>query len=104
MSQKKKEPPKRKIIDEGRLFNDKWTGAYFFVKANSKALCLLCREFVQVFKENDLKCIICKNMLPNPICMKDCVIGQNSRTGKKSVFSTKIFSESYNSGGFHCKS
>ena len=38
MSQKKKEPPKRKITDEGRLFNEKWTDDYFFVEANSKAL------------------------------------------------------------------
>ena len=54
-SQKKKEPPKRKITDEGRLFNEKWTDDYFFVEANSKALCLICREFVQVFKDYNLK-------------------------------------------------
>ena len=27
----------------------------FFVKANSKALCLICRKFVQVFKDYNLK-------------------------------------------------
>ena len=55
MSQKKKEPPKRKITDEGRLFNEKWTDDYFFVEANSKALCLTCRGFVHVFKDYNLK-------------------------------------------------
>ena len=39
MSQKEKEPPKRKITDEGRSFNEKWTDDYFLVKENSKALC-----------------------------------------------------------------
>ena len=54
-SQKKKEPPKRKIMDEGRLFNEKWKDDYFFVEANSKALCLTCRGFVHVFKDYNLK-------------------------------------------------
>ena len=40
---------------EGRLFNEKWTDDYFFVEANSKALCLICREFLQVFKDYNLK-------------------------------------------------
>ena len=50
MSQKKKEPPKRKITDEGRLFNEKWISQHFCVKAKHKAFCLICREFVQVFR------------------------------------------------------
>ena len=54
-SQKKKESKKRKITDEGRLFDEKWTGDYFFVEAYSKALYLICREFVQVFKDYYLK-------------------------------------------------
>ena len=54
-SQKKKEPPKRKIMDEGRLFSEKWTDDYYFVEANSRALCLICREFVQGFKDYNLK-------------------------------------------------
>ena len=55
-SQKKKEPLKRKIIDEGRLFSEKWTDDYFFFfEPNSKALCLIYREFVQVFKDYNLK-------------------------------------------------
>ena len=55
MSEKKTEPSKRKVTGEGRLFNKKWTYDYFFVEANSKALCLICREFMQVFKDYDLK-------------------------------------------------
>ena len=45
-TQKKKEFENTKIGNEGRLFNEKWTEEYFFVKANSKALCLICRAFV----------------------------------------------------------
>ena len=48
---RKKEPSKRKLTDKGILFSEKWADDYFFVEANSKALCLLCREFVQVFKD-----------------------------------------------------
>ena len=47
--------PKRNIMHEGGLFSEKWTDDYFFVEANSKALCLICREFMQVFKDYDLK-------------------------------------------------
>ena len=50
-SQKKKEPPKRKCTDKGRLFNEKQTENYFFVEANSKAFCLICREFVQHYMQ-----------------------------------------------------
>ena len=42
-------------MDEGRLFNEKWKDDYFFVEANSKALCLTCRGFVHVFKDYNLK-------------------------------------------------
>ena len=72
MSQKKKES-KRKITDEGQLFSEKWTDDYFFVEAKSKVLHLICREFGQVFKVYTLKDIICKNVLPNPVHMKNCV-------------------------------
>ena len=54
-SQKKTEPQRRKVIEEGRLFNEKWTDDYFFVEANTKAICLICREFVLVFKDYNLK-------------------------------------------------
>ena len=42
-------------MSEGRLFNEKCTDDYFFVKANGKELSLICREFVQVFKDSNLK-------------------------------------------------
>ena len=42
-------------MDEGRLFNENWTDDYFFVEADSKALCLICREYVHVFKDYHLK-------------------------------------------------
>ncbi|XP_043917683.1 general transcription factor II-I repeat domain-containing protein 2B-like isoform X2 [Protopterus annectens] len=46
---------KRKIADERRAFQEKWTDDYFFVESNNKALCLLCREVVSVFKDYNLK-------------------------------------------------
>ena len=55
-SQKKKEPLKRKIIDEGRLFSEKWTDDYFFVYfVKHVGTVLISREFVQVFKDYNLK-------------------------------------------------
>jgi len=32
---------KRKILDEGRMFNDEWFVKYFVVQQNEKALCLI---------------------------------------------------------------
>ncbi|XP_043915194.1 uncharacterized protein LOC122791517 [Protopterus annectens] len=37
---------KRKIADERRVFQEKWTDEYFFVEFNNKALCLVCREVI----------------------------------------------------------
>lgn len=48
-------PKTRKITDENRVFNEKWTDDYFFVETNKKALCLICREIVAVFKEYNLR-------------------------------------------------
>lgn len=52
---KQAEPKKRKIEDEKRAFNENWTEKYFFIEQNSKALCLICRDFVPVFKDYNLK-------------------------------------------------
>ncbi|KAF6104407.1 hypothetical protein HJG60_011343 [Phyllostomus discolor] len=52
MPQKKKEPPKRKITDEGRMFNEKWTDDYFFVEANTgkhSAPSTVCLEILESF-------------------------------------------------------
>lgn len=46
---------KRKVEDECRAFNDEWTARYCFANVGSKAVCLLCRECVSVFKEYNLK-------------------------------------------------
>ena len=46
---------KRKLIDECRVFQDKWTDNYFFVLRNEKAVCLICSEIVSVLKEYNLK-------------------------------------------------
>ena len=45
----------RKFEDEKRIFNKNWTEKYFFIEENNKALCLICKEFVQVFKNYNLK-------------------------------------------------
>ena len=100
-SQNKNDPPK--ITDEGGLFSEKWTDDYFFIKANSKALCLICREFVQVFKTYYLKrhymqIHAAKFNAYEELCHKDKLTEL-----KKSLFSTKIFSKNYNSFIFHCK-
>ena len=104
MSQKKKEPPKRKITDEGRLFNEKWTDDYFFVEANSKVLCLICREFVQVFKDYNLKRQYiqkhaAKFSACEGLCCKDKIVKL-----KKVCLLNKNFSKTYDSGTFHCRS
>ena len=42
---------KRKVDNECRVFNTEWTTKYFFTEVQSKAVCLICRETVAVFKE-----------------------------------------------------
>ena len=37
---------KRKITEEGRSFNERWTNDYFFVPNKNKAACLICNEVV----------------------------------------------------------
>ena len=80
-------------MDEGRLFNEKWKDDYFFVEANSRALCLIHREFVQVFKDYNLKRHYMQKHAAKfnafeGLCCKDKIVEL-----KKSVFSTKIFSK-----------
>ena len=50
------ENKKRKIESEGRVFNSEWTNKYLFTVANSKILCLVCRNVVSVPKEYNLRC------------------------------------------------
>src|SRR5277367_463258 len=46
---------KRKIADENRNFNDKWTLDYFCVFNNGGALCLICNETISALKEYNVK-------------------------------------------------
>lgn len=57
MSLKKKqvEPKKINIENEKRIFNEKWTEKYFFIEENKKALCLICKDFLPVFNDYNLK-------------------------------------------------
>ena len=91
---------KRKITGGGREFHEKWTGDSFLVKAN-KTRCWLCREFVQVFKECNLKRrYVQKHAVKLNVYEGLCHKGKIAEL-EKSVFSTKIFSESYTLGEFH---
>ena len=46
---------KRKIEDEGRVFNKQWTERYFFTDVGVKAVCLIWHETVALLKEFNLK-------------------------------------------------
>lgn len=46
---------KRKVTEEGRLFQEKWKESYFFTCVKGKAVCLICREAVAVLKECNVK-------------------------------------------------
>lgn len=50
-----KTPKRRKINEECRVFKEKWTFNYFFININNKAICLICKETVNVFKEFNLR-------------------------------------------------
>ncbi|XP_037054181.1 general transcription factor II-I repeat domain-containing protein 2 isoform X2 [Peromyscus leucopus] len=46
---------KRKIDQEGRVFQEKWERAYFFVEVQSMPTCLICKQSVSVSKEYNLR-------------------------------------------------
>lgn len=46
---------KRKIKDQCSVFNNKWTTKHYFSNHRDKAVCLLCRESVAVFKGRNLE-------------------------------------------------
>jgi hypothetical protein len=48
-------PKKRRITEELRSFQDKWTINYFFVEIKTKPICLKCNESVSVLKEYNIK-------------------------------------------------
>lgn len=49
------EKKRRKVGDECRTFNDKWTLDYFFASVKGAAVCLICNESVAVLKEYNIK-------------------------------------------------
>lgn len=105
ISEKKLKSKKREIIDEGKLFNDKWTNDYFLAEANKKALCLICREFVAVIKEYNLKRhYIQKHSAKYNVYLGICCKDKISELRKVCVFSTKAFSKCYYFIRFYCKS
>ncbi|XP_077658749.1 general transcription factor II-I repeat domain-containing protein 2B-like isoform X1 [Urocitellus parryii] len=46
---------KRKIDQEGRVFQEKWERAYFFVEEQSIPTCLICKQSMSVSKEYNLR-------------------------------------------------
>ena len=46
---------KRKVDNESRVFQEKWTNDYFFIQIKEKPMCLLCSEPVSVMKEYNVK-------------------------------------------------
>lgn len=45
---------KRKVYAECRHFNKNWTAKYLFTEVGGKAVCLVCREQIAVFKDYNL--------------------------------------------------
>lgn len=46
---------KRKLNDECRVFQEKWTSDYFFIVNSNKLVCLICKDSVSAFKEYNVK-------------------------------------------------
>lgn len=46
---------KRKVSDECRVFQERWTDTYLFVEMGQKPVCLVCNESISVMKEFNLK-------------------------------------------------
>ena len=46
---------KRKVSEENRIFQEKWTELYLFVSVNQKPVCLVCHESLSAMKEYNLK-------------------------------------------------
>ena len=46
---------KQEIDSECRVFKQHWTDDYFFVQCKEKAICIICKETVAVFKEFNIR-------------------------------------------------
>ena len=52
---KMKTSKKRKLANEGRVFNEKWLQNYFMMENSGKSLCLVCKKVIAVMKEYNVK-------------------------------------------------
>ena len=46
---------KRKVDDEGRIFNNDWSNRYFVVQHNHGVVCVICQTTIAVMKEYNIK-------------------------------------------------
>ena len=46
---------KRKLANEGGMFNKKWLENYFMIENNGKPFCLLCKQVIALMKEYNVK-------------------------------------------------
>ena len=46
---------KRKLANEGRVYNEKWLENYLMMENNGKPLCLVCIQVIEVMKEYNVK-------------------------------------------------
>ena len=46
---------KRKIDDEGRIFNKDWSSKYFVIQHNQGTVCVICQTTIAVMKEYNIK-------------------------------------------------
>lgn len=46
---------RRKVDEEGQMFQSSWTEKYFFVEHYSKPICLICQTTIAVMREFNIK-------------------------------------------------
>ena len=68
---------KKKIDDEGRVFNSKWCSKYLVVPHNQGVVCLVCQNTIAVKKEYNVK----RHYTTNHSSQFDEILGQ-TRMGK----------------------
>ncbi|KAJ8026793.1 General transcription factor II-I repeat domain-containing protein 2 [Holothuria leucospilota] len=54
MAAPKSNSKKRKVTEEGRVFNPEWTRDYFFIEEQGKPVCLICKRGISVMKLNNI--------------------------------------------------
>ena len=63
---------KRKIDDEGRVFNSEWCSEYLVVPQYHGVVCLVCQNVIAVMKEHNAKC----HSVTNHSSQFDEILGQ----------------------------